>query len=165
MQGWFILFVFLAIGSRATRADDPKPPVPSEQVIAAQEKRIAAMALATQSTVGVFGTDGQGGGSGVIITKSGYVVTNYHVSSPFGDRMRCGLANGKMYEAVIVGIDPTGDIALLKMYGRDDFPAAIVADSDTVRAGHWCFAGGNPLVLGTKLQPTVNYGIVSRIHR
>ncbi len=49
--------------------------------------------------------------------------------------MRCGLSDGEMVEAVIVGIDPTGDLALIRLYGRDEFPAATIADSDTVRAG------------------------------
>ncbi len=51
------------------------------------------------------------------------------------------------------------------MYGRNDFPAAVIADSDTVKAGHWCFAAGNPFVLATNLQPTITYGIVSGVRR
>ena len=142
-----------------------KPPTPSPAVLQSQQQRIDAMALATQSTVGIFGTDGQGGGSGVIFSSDGYVVTNFHVSSGFGNRMRVGMSDGTMHEAVIVGIDPTGDVALLKMYGRDNYPAAIIADSDTVKVGHWCFAAGNPFVLATNLQPTITYGIVSGVHR
>lgn len=144
-------------------ADDGFPLDPVVQQ--AQQKRIDAIELARKSTVGVFGTDGQGGGSGVIVSPDGYVVTNFHVSSPFGDRMRCGVSDGKMYEAVIVGVDPTGDVALLKMYGRDDFPAAVIADSDSVKVGHWCFAGGNPFVLATNLQMTFTFGLVSGVHR
>ncbi len=163
--GWTYVLFFFATLANPLCADEPKLPSPPVEVLRAQDQRIAAMELASRSTVGVFGTDGQGGGSGVILTNSGYVITNYHVSSPFGDRMRCGLSDGKMYEAVIVGIDPTGDIALLKMYGRSDFPAAVIADSDTVKAGHWCFAAGNPFVLATNLQPTITYGIVSGVRR
>ncbi len=141
------------------------PPSPPQSVIKAEADRIQAIAKASRSTVGVFGLDGQGGGSGVVISPDGYVLTNYHVSDPFGNRMRIGLSNGEMHEAVIVGIDPTGDLALLKMEGRNDFPAATIIDSDTVRVGQWCFASGNPFVLATNLQPTTTWGIVSGVHR
>jgi S1-C subfamily serine protease len=135
------------------------------EVLSAQQKRVEAMRKASMATVGVFGLDSQGGGSGVCISADGYVLTNFHVSSPFGHRMRCGMNDGKMYEAVVAGIDPTGDLAVLKMYGRDDFPTAVIGDSDRVRVGQWCFAAGNPFVLATNLQPTVTYGLISGVRR
>lgn len=141
------------------------PPQISEAVLAAQQQRIAAMRKASTATVAVYGTDGQGGGSGVCISPDGYVLTNFHVSSPFGHRMRCGLNDGKMYDAVVTGIDPTGDLAVLKMVGRTDFPVADIGDSDAVRIGQWCFAAGNPFVLATNLQPTVTYGLISGVRR
>lgn len=140
-------------------------PTPAAEVLAAQQRRIESMRKASMATVGVFGTDSQGGGSGVCISPDGYVLTNFHVSSPFGHRMRCGLNDGRMYEAVVAGIDPTGDLAVLKMFGRDDFPTATIGDSDRIRAGQWCFAAGNPFVLATNLQPTVTYGLISGVRR
>ncbi len=140
-------------------------PTPAAEVLAAQQRRVEAMRKASMATVGVFGTDSQGGGSGVCISPDGYVLTNFHVSSPFGHRMRCGLNDGRMYEAVVAGIDPTGDLAVLKMFGRDDFPTATIGDSDRIRAGQWCFAAGNPFVLATNLQPTVTYGLISGVRR
>jgi serine protease Do len=134
-------------------------------VLAAQQLRVDAMKKASKATVAVYGTDGQGGGSGVCISPDGYVLTNFHVSSPFGHRMRCGLNDGKMYESVVAGIDPTGDLAVLKMVGRDDFPVADIGDSDAARIGQWCFAVGNPFVLATNLQPTVTYGLISGVRR
>jgi S1-C subfamily serine protease len=144
---------------------DVSAPVPAAEVLAAQQRRIEAMRKASMATVGVFGTDSQGGGSGVCISSDGYVLTNFHVSSPFGHRMRCGMNDGKMYEAVVAGIDPTGDLAVLKMFGRDDFPTASIGDSDRIRVGQWCFAAGNPFVLATNLQPTVTYGLISGVRR
>lgn len=138
---------------------------PSDLVLQAQQARIEAMRQASAATVAVHGADGQGGGSGVCITPDGYVLTNYHVSSPFGHRMKCGMNDGKMYDCVVAGIDPTGDLAVLKMYGRNDFPVAKIGDSDSVRAGHWCFAAGNPFILATNLQPTITFGIVSGVRR
>jgi len=79
--------------------------------------------------------------------------------------MQCSMSDGRLYDAVIVGLDPTGDVALIKLFGRDDFPAAVMADSNEVRVGDWCFAVGNPFLLATDFQPTVTYGIVSGVHR
>ncbi len=134
-------------------------------VLAAEQQRIAAMRRASEATVAIFGLDGGGGGSGVLITPDGYTLTNYHVSSACGDHMRCGLNDGRVYDAVIVGVDATGDVSLIKLLGREDFPTAPLADSDTVRVGQWVFAAGNPFVLASNLQPTVTLGIVSGVNR
>ncbi len=72
--------------------------------------------------------------------------------------MKCGLNDGKLYDAVIVGIDPVGDVALIQLLGRDDFPVAEIADSDQVRVGDWCFASGNPFLLADDFTPTITYG-------
>lgn len=156
---------FAQTDDNAAASPSSATPIPSDQVLTAQRARIAAMKHAALATVGVFGIDGQGGGSGVCVSSDGYVLTNFHVSSPFGHRMRCGMNDGKMYDAVVAGIDPTGDLAVLKMYGRDDFPVATIGDSDQVRIGQWCFAAGNPFVLATNLQPTVTYGLISGVRR
>src|SRR5205814_3243708 len=129
-------------------------------VLAAEQTRIGAIAKATKTAVAVFANEGNGGGSGVVISPDGYALTNFHVAQPAGSYMRCGMADGRLYDAVIVGIDPTGDVALIKLLGRDDFPAAVMADSDEVKIGDWCFAVGNPFLLATNFQPTVTFGIV-----
>ncbi|MFM8250152.1 MAG: trypsin-like peptidase domain-containing protein [Planctomycetota bacterium] len=131
----------------------------------AEQNRIAAVAKASQPTIAVFEPSGQGGGSGVVISKDGFALTNFHVVQPCGDYMKCGMNDGRLYDAVIVSIDPTGDVALIKLLGRDDFPVAEIADSDLVKVGDWCFAIGNPLLLATDFRPTVSYGIVSGVHR
>ena len=56
-------------------------------------------------------------------------------SPPAAPAMKCGLTDGKLYDAVIVGIDPVGDVALIQLLGRDDFPIAEIGDSDAVRDG------------------------------
>jgi serine protease Do len=131
-----------------------------------EQSRIEAMERASRPTLAIFGAEqAAGGGSGVIITPDGYALTNFHVAQPCGAHMKCGMNDGQLYDAVIVGIDPTGDVALIKLLGRDDFPTAVIADSDTVRAGQVCFAAGNPFLLATDFRPTITFGVVSGVHR
>ena len=153
------LFV-MAAAAQSAQTDEVAP-----EVLAAQRERIEAMAKAIPAAVAVFSHDGNGGGSGVVISSDGFALSNFHVTAPVGDYMKCGMADGRLYDAVIVGVDPTGDVALIKLFGRDDFPVAEFADSDRVRVGDWCFAVGNPFLLATDFQPTVTYGIVSGVHR
>ena len=135
-------------------------------VLQAELSRIQTIKKVSKSTVAVFGPgDSGGGGSAVVISPDGYALTNFHVVKPVGKHLKCGMNDGVFYDAVIVGVDPTGDVALIKLIGRDDFPAAEVGDSDTVRVGDWCIVSGNPFLLATDFHPTVTYGIVSGVHR
>ncbi len=130
-----------------------------------EAERIAAVEKATPSVVAIFANGGNGGGSGVIVTPDGYALTNFHVAKPAGTFMMCGLADGRLYDAVIVGVDPVGDVAMIKLHGRDDFTAAELADSDEVQVGDFCFAMGNPFLLATDFTPSISYGVVSGTHR
>jgi len=138
---------------------------PSAAVLQAEAARAANVEAISPSIVCIFGRDGGGGGSGVLISPDGFALTNFHVTSGAGDFMKCGLNDGKLYDAVIVGIDPTGDVALIKLLGRDDFPAATLGDSDTLAVGDWVYVVGNPFLLAADFTPTVTYGIVSGVHR
>jgi serine protease Do len=163
MKHVFLTLLCLLIGlatlpSRAEVSPDP-------QVLSTEADRVAVMARATQAAVAIFEGSGQGGGSGVIISPDGYALTNFHVTAPCGAAMKCGLSDGQLYDAVIVGIDPVGDVALVQLLGRDDFPAAELGDSDTVRAGDWAFAVGNPFLLADDFKPSVSYGMISGVHR
>ena len=134
------------------------------QVLAAQQERIRTIATAAKTSVSIF-AGSSGGGSGVLISPDGYALTNFHVVQPAGIAMRCGLNDGKIYDAVLVGLDPTGDLAVIKLLGKDIFPYASIADSDTVSVGDTCYTIGNPFLLATDLQPSVSAGIVSGVHR
>src|SRR5262245_22055147 len=136
-----------------------------QTVLAAEQARIAAIHQAVRTAVAVFANEGSGGGSGVVISPDGYALTNFHVVQPAGTYMKCGMADGKLYDAVLVGIDPTGDVSVIKLLGRDDFPTAVMANSDDVKVGDWFFAVGNPVLLATNFHPTLTYGIVSGTHR
>lgn len=137
----------------------------SDAVLDAQRGRVALVESVSPSVVCVFGRDGGGGGSGVLISADGFALTNFHVTSGSGDVMKCGLNDGRLYDAVIVGIDPTGDVAIIKLLGRDDFPHAPLGDSDALAVGEWVYVIGNPFLLAADFTPTVTYGIVSGVHR
>jgi serine protease Do len=134
-------------------------------VLQAEQDRIGAVKKASSAALCIFSPGGQGGGSGVVISPDGYALTNFHVAKPCGTFMKCGMNDGKLYDAVIVSLDPVGDVAMIKLFGRDDFPTAEIADSDKVQVGDWCFAIGNPFLLATNFQPSVSYGVVSGVHR
>jgi len=170
----FAVVVVTARGLAVGAEDGPSPSetaptAPSETpptaVLEAEAARIEVMDRAKDAVLAIFASSGRGGGSGVVISADGYALTNFHVVKPCGSAMKCGMADGVVYDAVIVGIDPTGDVALIKLLGRDDFPAAELGDSDQVQVGDWCFAMGNPFLLATDFQPTVTFGIVSGTHR
>ena len=134
------------------------------EVLAAEQTRIETIATSSEATVAIF-AGASGGGSGVLVSPDGYALTNFHVVQPAGIAMQCGLNDGRLYDAVLVGLDPTGDLAVIKLLGRDDFPAATLANSDDVQVGDACFVIGNPFLLATNLQPSVSSGIVSGVHR
>ena len=101
----------------------------------------------------------QGLGSGIIISKDGYILTNNHVVEDVDD-VRVKLIDNSEYEAKIVGRDPSTDIALIKIDAKD-LPVAILGNSDNLKIGEWVLAIGNPL----NLTSTVTAGIVSALHR
>ena len=93
-------------------------------------------------------------GSGVIVSKEGYVLTNHHVIAG-KEKVVCQMTDGRTVPAEIIGSDPATDIAVLKIEGP--VPALGFADSDKVRVGQPVFAVGNPF----GLQETVTQGIIS----
>ncbi len=155
------LLIIFAVAAAVRAAPEPVP----QAVLEAEAARIAVMDGVKDSVLAIFSPTGRGGGSGVVISPDGYALTNYHVVKPCGNAMKCGMADGNLYDAVIVGVDPAGDVALIKLFGRDDFPVAKLGDSDLVRVGDDCFAMGNPFILATDFQPTVTWGIVSGTQR
>ena len=96
-----------------------------------------------------------GFGSGVIISKDGYIVTNNHVIEK-ADIISVKLNDGREFKGRIIGTDPSTDLALVKIEG-DDFPTIPVGDSDKLKIGEWVLAVGNPF----NMTSTVTAGIVS----
>src|SRR5882762_9593425 len=120
-----------------------------DMVFKAEADRVAAIAKVKPTVVAVFAQGGQGGGTGVVISEDGFALTNFHVVQPTGPTMLCGLPDGVLYDAVLVGIDKVGDVALIKLLPKkagQKFPAAVLGDSDTVHEGDWAIAMGNPFL-------------------
>lgn len=100
-------------------------------------------------------------GSGVIISEDGYIVTNNHViESAVDEGIRVVLNDKRMFQARIVGFDPTTDLAVIKI-DANRLPAIIIGNSDHVDVGEWVLAIGNPF----RLRSTVTAGIVSALSR
>ena len=94
-------------------------------------------------------------GSGFIVSQDGYILTNNHVVEG-ADRVTVKLSNGRQYIAKVLGGDPTTDVAVIKIEGKE-FPHVTLGDDAGLRIGEWVLAIGNPL----DLDFTVTAGIVS----
>jgi serine protease Do len=95
-------------------------------------------------------------GSGFILNKEGYVLTNNHVVKDATD-IRVKLSDGREFKAKIVGRDPAIDVGLIKLEDAKDLPTAALGDSDKVEQGDFVLAMGNPF----NLNGSVSFGIVS----
>lgn len=103
----------------------------------------------------------RGLGSGVIVDRNGYIVTNHHVIEE-ADQIKVTLADTRTFMARLVGADPVTDLAVLKIEGKN-LPVAVLGDSSRVRVGEPVVAIGNPLWI--EGGPTVTAGVVSGLDR
>jgi len=101
----------------------------------------------------------QGVGSGVIVSKDGYIVTNNHVVDD-ADAVKILLQDGQEFTAKVIGKDPKTDVAVLRVDAKD-LPAIEIADSDKIEIGDLVLAVGNPFDIGQ----TVTMGVVSATGR
>ncbi|NIP79854.1 MAG: trypsin-like serine protease, partial [Gemmatimonadetes bacterium] len=100
------------------------------------------------------------GGSGVLVSGDGLILTNNHVVSG-ADRITVTLWDKRVFDATVVGTDPTTDMALI-LIDEGGLPAAELGDSDRLRVGEWVLAIGNPGFRdASTLDFTVTSGIVS----
>jgi len=95
-------------------------------------------------------------GSGFIIDREGYIITNWHVIEK-AEEIKVKLSDKKIYDAEVVGKDPKTDLALIKIKIDEDLPVARLGDSDKLEVGDWVVAIGNPF----GLEHTVTTGIIS----
>ncbi len=102
----------------------------------------------------------RGQGSGFIISKDGYILTNNHVVGDV-DKITVELQDGRKFEnAKLIGTDPGSEVALIKIDG-DNFPVLPMGNSDDVEIGDWVVAIGNPF----GLSETVTVGVISAVGR
>jgi serine protease Do len=99
-------------------------------------------------------------GSGVILDKRGYILTNNHVIEQ-ADQIEVRLSDKRKFQATVVGRDPKTDLAVIKIDAGSDLPAAALGDSNKIRIGEWAIAIGNPF----GLDQTVTVGVISAVGR
>jgi putative serine protease PepD len=130
-----------------------------------QTTAIAGKVLPSVVTIEAAGTNGAGTGSGVVLTSDGYVVTNTHVVTLDGATadatIRVTTSDGRVYDAEVVGTDPTYDLAVIKLADAEDLTPIEFADSADLNVGDQTIAVGAPLGLSN----TVTTGIVSALNR
>ncbi|HFC46309.1 MAG TPA: trypsin-like serine protease, partial [Dissulfuribacter thermophilus] len=98
----------------------------------------------------------RGQGSGFIVDKKGYILTNNHVVGG-ADLIEVRLFDGREFKAKIIGTDPQSDVAVIKIDADDDLPVLPLGDSDKLQVGEWVIAVGNPF----GLSESVTVGVVS----
>jgi serine protease Do len=126
-----------------------------EQVNPAVVHITATQGAAVEDSDGPASGVRRGEGTGFIVDPDGYILTNHHlVSSP--ERIRVRLADKREFPAVLIGADPSTDLALLRVRATG-LPAVTLGDSDRLRVGEWVAAIGNPY----RFEHSVTVGVVS----
>ncbi|MET0734503.1 MAG: trypsin-like peptidase domain-containing protein [Microbacterium sp.] len=130
-----------------------------------QTTAIAAKVVPSVVTIEASGSSGSGTGSGVVLSSDGYVVTNTHVVTLDGQTgdasIRVTTADGRVYDAEVIGTDPTYDLAVIKLVDAEGLTPIEFADSSDLNVGDQTVAVGAPLGLAN----TVTTGIVSALNR
>ncbi|MDE1873010.1 MAG: trypsin-like peptidase domain-containing protein [Thaumarchaeota archaeon] len=121
---------------------------------------IASVKMIQDQMYGVFPV--QGVGSGVIIDKDGYILTNYHVVDD-AEKIRVTLSDSRVFNGKVVGMDPPTDLAVIKIDTKEKIPVSKLGDSSKLKVGQIVLAVGNPF--GLTGGPTVTSGIVSSLNR
>ena len=103
-------------------------------------------------------------GSGFVVRRDGIIVTNAHVIAG-ATKVSIGMRDGTSYDATVVGIDETNDLAVVRIKASD-LPVAPLGSSSTLIVGEWSIAIGNPFgfVLGNS-EPSVSVGVISAVGR
>jgi putative serine protease PepD len=126
---------------------------------------VAAKAGPSVVTISVTSKSAAGTGSGVVLSKDGYVLTNTHVVTLDGEiadpAVKVTTSDGRLYDATVVGTDPIADLAVIKLKDPSNLTPAEFADSSKLNVGETAIAIGAPLGLAN----TVTDGIVSALNR
>lgn len=133
-----------------------------EENVASIAEKVSPSVVSIVTTVqsrDVFGTSyGEGAGTGIVVSKDGYIMTNNHVIDGASD-VEIVMSDGTTYDDVtVIGNDPLNDVAFLKIEGVDNLTSATLGDSSSVRIGQRVVTIGNAL---GQYQNTVTSGIIS----
>ncbi len=181
-RAWLALFVLAALAGTVVAADQPvearKPPVAPKvgmklaipaafskktpatvDDLQAMQAHVAKLVKKIQAaTVGVRAGGAQG--SGVIVSKDGYVLTAGHVSGAAGRRITIIMPNGKTYRATSLGANQGVDSGMIKITDKGTWPFLPIGDMKDVKNGSWCIATGHPGGYRTGRPPVVRLGRV-----
>ena len=152
----------VTITETVTEKELVMPRVDSTEIVSIAElatKTIVQVQVGNMSEGGEFLPNG--GGSGVVISDDGLIMTNHHVIDN-STQVRVVFEDGRMYESEIIGSDRLTDIRLLKISASNLVPISI-GNSDVLKVGDLAVAIGHPLTLGAA--PTVTTGVVSALER
>ena len=124
---------------------------------------VSEQVLPSVVSIAFTGKAGSGTGSGIVLTKDGYILTNNHVVAEAADggTLVVSIADGRTANATIVGRDPSADVAVIKADGLTDLVPAQLGQSAALKVGQQVLAIGSPL----GLSGTVTSGIVSALNR
>jgi S1-C subfamily serine protease len=149
-------------GSQLQQGSNTQQPIPalSGNNIEAVREAVVANVRPTVVQINVATTQGNALGSGVIIDKRGYIVTNNHVVDG-AQNIQVVMSDGTKLPAQLVGTDPADDLAVIKTNPPANMPVAKLGDSSQLKVGQEVLAIGNPL----GITQTVTNGIVSALNR
>jgi Do/DeqQ family serine protease len=99
-------------------------------------------------------------GSGFVLSKDGYILTNEHVVSG-AEQIKVRLTDQRVFPGKVIGVDPKTDVAVLKIETEDPLPNVVLGDSDHLKVGQWALAIGNPFGLDS----TLTVGVISATGR
>ena len=121
---------------------------------------IASVRMVKDQLLRIFPVEGVG--SGVIIDKKGYILTNYHVIDK-ADKLKITTTDGNFFDGFVVGTDKVTDLAIVRIESKEAFSFAELGNSEDLRIGQIVIAIGNPF--GLSGGPTVTAGIISSLNR
>jgi S1-C subfamily serine protease len=121
---------------------------------------IASVRMVKDQLLRIFPVEGVG--SGVIIDKKGYILTNYHVIDK-ADKLKITTTDGNFFDGFVVGNDKVTDLAIVRIESKEAFSFAELGNSENLRNGQIVIAIGNPF--GLSGGPTVTAGIISSLNR
>lgn len=174
--GVLVAAIYMGVANQENTATTTNNKITSYEFSTVENPVVAISKQVGPSVVGIkvsyttqtfFGsTEAEGEGSGIIYSKDGYIITNYHVvSEAIGNekaKVTVLLSTGESLDASIIGGDEVTDIAVIKV-DKTDLTAAEFGDSDAVEVGELAVAIGNPL--GEEFAGSVTVGYISALNR